>query len=61
MTEREFIEASLRMRTPDEASAKRLAAFNEAQADWYATCQKCKTDLHGTLAQIKAHRCGSTS
>ena len=39
-----------------EAAAK-LKQINETATDWYAVCPKCHTELTGTLAELKAHRC----
>lgn len=40
-------------------AAETIQKFNEQQTDWYTTCRKCKADLRGTLAQLKAHSCGT--
>lgn len=36
---------------------KNLAVFNAVQDDWYTTCPLCKTNLSGTLVELKAHKC----
>ena len=52
-------EAAMRKRMgpdPEKVEAA-LAAFN-ASADLFTTCQHCRRQVKGTLAELKAHTCG---
>lgn len=58
MSERRAIELALTQRAGmQKGDLAKLDAFNEQATDWYATCPKCKHELRGTLAEIKAHSC----
>lgn len=45
------------LRVPDPAAVKRVTEHFEAQKDLFATCQRCKAHLKGSLEELKAHAC----
>lgn len=44
-----------------EAARERLREANEAAADWRGLCRGCGRELVGTLAELRAHRCGESA
>lgn len=52
---------ALRQKAIEEALEKRAnrrPIVLDNKSDWYATCQRCKVQVTGTIDEIKAHRCG---
>jgi hypothetical protein len=43
--------------TQAQGDLQKLATFNESVSDWYAFCPKCKTQIRGSLAKIREHKC----
>lgn len=45
---------------PSPEARERIAAA-EAEALWRARCPKCGSQLRGSMAELKAHRCQEAS
>ena len=45
--------------TEEEAKAqeKAIQKANDEASDWRATCKKCRAQLKGSLAELRAHKC----
>ncbi len=56
--EKKAFSFSTALRKGSEKAAEELAAFNNAQTDWYGTCRKCGVELKGSLKTLKEHVCG---
>lgn len=50
------IEHALALRAGDQEADKKMAAFNEAQNDWYGFCPVCGERLTGTLTLLRGHK-----
>ena len=51
------VQAGIKRRNPAQENAEEMNEHQNKQTNWRGTCQYCKSELTGTVAELLAHRC----